>query len=226
MKVLLVEDDAAIADFVTQGLKQAGYVCEAVRKAEEALALSTSRSFDAMIVDIMLPGMDGLSFIDRIRANGDMTPIIVLSAKRSVDDRIKGFQRGGDDYLTKPFSFQELLVRLQALVRRSQLKSPETVLRVGDLSIDIPGRVVRRGDSVIELQPREYSLLEYLARHADQVLSKTMIMEHVWNYDFDPQTNVVDVLVSRLRSKIDKDFEPRLIHTVRGVGYVLRTPDR
>ena len=224
MKVLLVEDDRAIADFVAKGLKQSGYVVQAAERAEDALRFALRQSFDAMIVDIMLPGMDGLTFIERLRSNGDTTPIIILSAKRTVDDRIKGIQRGSDDYLTKPFSFEELLVRLEALIRRSQMATPASEIRVADLTIDIPGRIVKRGEAIIDLQPREYALLEYLARHADQVLSKTMIMEHVWNYDFDPQTNVVDVLVSRLRSKIDKDFETKLIHTVRGVGYVLRTP--
>ncbi len=224
MKVLLVEDDTTIAEFVAKGLKQSGYVVQSAERAEDALRFALQQGFDAMIVDIMLPGMDGLTFIERLRANGDTTPIIILSAKRTVDDRVKGIQRGSDDYLTKPFSFQELLVRLEALIRRSQMAMPSSQIRVADLSIDIPGRIVKRGETAIDLQPREYALLEYLARHTDQVLSKTMIMEHVWNYDFDPQTNVVDVLVSRLRSKVDKDFEPKLIHTVRGVGYVLRTP--
>lgn len=171
----------------------------------------------------MLPGMDGLSVIEKARERGIKTPIIILSAKRDVDDRIKGFQKGGDDYLVKPFSFSELLVRIQALIRRSAAAVPETILSCGDLTLSLISHKVERGGKEIELQPKEFALLEYLLRNKGRVLSKTLIMEKIWQYDFDPQTNIVDVLVSRLRSKIDKDFDVKLLHTVRGVGYVIKS---
>lgn len=225
MNVLVVEDDPKIGEFVQNGLKEAGYAATLAASAEEALPMVEATSFDAAVVDLMLPGLDGLSFIEEIRRRGVQTPILILSAKRSVDDRIAGIQRGGDDYLTKPFSFSELLVRVGALIRRAGMSSAPTELRFADLQMDLLGRSVHRGDQRIELQPREFSLLEYLLRNPGRVLTKTMIMEHVWEYDFDPQTNVVDVLVSRLRAKIDRDFDVKLIHTVRGVGYVLRAPE-
>ncbi len=230
MKVLLVEDDAKIRDFLSKGLSQEGFVVDAVDRAEHGLAAclgqasggAASESYDAAIVDLMLPGMDGLTLIERLRGQGVRMPILILSARRSVDDRVKGFQRGGDDYLVKPFSFAELVARLHALIRRSAPPDAAQQLVAADLCVYPQTREVYRGDSRIELGPREFTLLEYLLRNKGRVLSKTMIMERVWNYDFDPQTNVVDVLVSRLRSRIDRDFEPKLIHTIRGVGYVLK----
>lgn len=223
MRILVVEDDEKIASFLMQGLKEVGYTADAVKTGEEGLRLFETKLFDAAVVDIMLPGMDGLEMLETLRKRGNRTPILILSARRSVDDRVLGLQKGGDDYLVKPFSFAELLARLQALIRRSNLSSPQTTfLRYEDLEMNLVSREVKRGTTKIDLQPREYALLEYFLRHPEQVLTKTLIMEHVWNYDFDPQTNVVDVLVHRLRAKIDKDFSPKLIHTIRGIGYVLR----
>ncbi|MFP4376786.1 MAG: winged helix-turn-helix domain-containing protein [Spirochaetales bacterium] len=222
MHVLVVEDDEKIGQFVSRGLKEAGFAVDLYERAEEALPNLVESSYDAAIVDVMLPGMDGLELIEELRGRGVAIPILVLSAKRSVEDRVRGFNRGGDDYLTKPFSFSELLVRVQSLIRRSTQSSSPTKLSVSDLELDLLSRTVTRGGEAIDLQPREFSLLEYFMRNPDRVLSKTMIMEHVWDYDFDPQTNVVDVLVSRLRSKVDKDYDPKLIHTVRGVGYVFK----
>ena len=224
MRIIVIEDDAKIGQFVSRGLREAGFAVDHVDSAEEAMTRFESGEYDAAVVDVMLPGMDGLSMIEKLRTTGVATPMLVLSAKRSVDDRVQGFTSGGDDYLTKPFSFSELLVRVQSLIRRSSQAAAPTRLEVGDLSVDLLSRTVTRGEVQIELQPREFSLLEYLMRNPERVLSKTMIMEHVWDYDFDPQTNVVDVLVSRLRSKVDKDFETKLIQTVRGVGYVLKAP--
>lgn len=223
MHILVLEDDEKISQFVVRGLKEAGYAVDSFERAEHALPRLADGAYDAAVVDVMLPGMDGLEMIEQLRGRGVDTPILVLSAKRSVDDRVSGFTRGGDDYLTKPFSFSELLVRIQALIRRSSQSSGPTTLSAAGLEMDLLARSVRREDAEIDLQPREFALLEYLLRNPDRVLSKTMIMEHVWDYDFDPQTNVVDVLVSRLRGKVDKDFDRKLIHTVRGVGYVLRT---
>ncbi len=222
MRIIIVEDDSKIAQFVGKGLTEAGYQVDHESDAESAVSRMVDAEYDAAVVDVMLPGMDGLSLVETVRARGVNTPILILSARRSVDDRVLGFQKGGDDYLTKPFSFSELLVRLQALIRRSTSVTASTVLEVSDLRLDLLSRAVRRGESDIALQPREFSLLEYFMRNVGRVVSKTMIMEHVWDYDFDPQTNVVDVLVSRLRAKIDRDYEKKLIHTVRGVGYVLR----
>jgi len=224
MRVIVIEDDPKIGQFVARGLREAGFAVDLVERAEDAIVRLSGGTYDAAVVDVMLPGMDGLSMIEQLREEGVSTPMLVLSAKRSVEDRVQGFTSGGDDYLTKPFSFSELLVRVQSLIRRSTQSAAPTRLKAGDLEVDLLSRTVRRAGRVVELQPREYSLLEYLLRNADRVLSKTMIMEHVWDYDFDPQTNVVDVLVSRLRSKIDKDFDEKLIQTVRGVGYVLRSP--
>jgi len=219
MRIIIVEDDNKIAQFVSKGLTEAGYQVDHEFDAESAVRRMADAEYDAAVVDVMLPGMDGLSLVETVRARGVNTPILILSARRSVDDRVLGFQKGGDDYLTKPFSFSELLVRLQALIRRSTKVTVPTVLEVGDLRLDLLSRAVVRE---IALQPREFSLMDYFMRNAGRVVSKTMIMEHVWDYDFDPQTNVVDVLVSRLRAKIDRDHEKKLIHTVRGVGYVLR----
>ncbi|MFP4112808.1 MAG: winged helix-turn-helix domain-containing protein [Spirochaetota bacterium] len=225
MRIIVIEDDPKIGQFVARGLREAGYAVDQVARAEEAIPMLGADNYDAAVVDVMLPGMDGLSMIQVLRERGVATPMLVLSAKRSVEERVQGFTSGGDDYLTKPFSFSELLVRIQSLIRRSSRSGAPTKLQVADLQVDLLSRSVRRGDEEIELQPREFSLLEYLMRNPNRVVSKTMIMEHVWNYDFDPQTNVVDVLVSRLRSKVDKQFDRKLIHTVRGVGYVLRSPE-
>jgi two-component system OmpR family response regulator len=222
MRVLLVEDDKKIASFISKGLKEAGFATDHAEDGVDGLHLALNESYDAAIIDIMLPGLDGLSLIEELRRKKINTPIIVLSAKRSVDDRIKGLQIGGDDYLTKPFSFSELLARVQALIRRSSGVTEPNMLEVRDLSMNIITREITRGDRKIELQPREFSLLEYLMRNKGRVLSKTMILEHVWDYNFDPQTNVVDVLVCRLRNKVEKEFEHKLIHTIRGVGYVLK----
>ncbi len=221
MRILVVEDDAKIASFVVNGLKQSGFAVDHCADGEEAHVFATTTSYDAAILDIMLPKLDGLSLLRQLRKEGIRTPVIILSAKASVDDRVKGLQAGGDDYLTKPFAFSELLARVQALIRRSTDASEPTKLTVGDLSLDLLNREVRRGAEKIDLQAREFSLLEYLMRHAGRVVTKTMILEHIWDYSFDPQTNVVDVLVSRLRSKIDRD--KKLVHTIRGVGYVLKS---
>ena len=223
MRVLVVEDDEKISSFVKKGLEQSGYAVDCVRTGEDGFAYLRQTPYDASIVDIMLPGMDGLAMVQRVREEDIETPIIILSAKRSVEDRIKGIQTGSDDYLTKPFSFSELLARLQALMRRAGRGKSTTTLTYDDLTLNLLRHEAKRGEQVIELQPREFSLLEYMLRNAGTVLSKTMIMEHVWNYDFDPQTNVVDVLVWRLRKKVDEGYEPKLIHTVRGVGYVLKS---
>ena len=222
MRVLIVEDDSKIASFISKGLKEAGYAVDHVTTAEEGFSRASQTSYDAAIVDIMLPRMDGLTLIEKLRGADIRTPVLILSAKRSVDDRIQGFQKGGDDYITKPFSFAELFVRIQALIRRASMTASPTTLSAGDLTMNLLTRNINRVGQKVELQPREFSLLEYLMRNTGNVLTKTMIMEHVWDYDFDPQTNVVDVLVSRLRTKIDRDFDKKLIHTVRGVGYVLR----
>ena len=222
MRLLLVEDDGKIASFILKGLKEAGFATDHAENGMDGLHLALNEPYDAAIIDIMLPGLDGLSLIEELRRKKINTPIIVLSAKRSVDDRIKGLQTGGDDYLTKPFSFSELLARIQALIRRSSGLSEPNSLEVKDLSMNIITRKISRGGKKIDLQPREFSLLEYLMRNKGRVLSKTMILEHVWDYNFDPQTNVVDVLVCRLRNKVDKEFDHKLINTIRGVGYVLK----
>jgi two-component system, OmpR family, response regulator len=222
MRALVVEDDDTIAEFVGRGLREAGFVVDREPDGEAGLSAASSRAYDVAIVDIMLPARDGLSMLEELRRRKVMTPVLILSARRSVDDRVRGLQRGGDDYLTKPFAFAELLARVQALVRRSSRTPESTTLSVGDLTLDLLTRQVTRGDTEIGLRPREFALLEYLMRHAGQVVSKTMILSHVWAYNFDPQTNIVDVLASRLREKIDKPFGTKLLHTVRGVGYVLR----
>jgi two-component system OmpR family response regulator len=224
MRVLVVEDDQQIASFVTKGLKQSGFAVDHVSDGEEGLQMAEFNPYDIMVIDIMLPGLDGFSVIERLRSKGNTIPILVLSARGSLDDKLKGFQSGSDDYLTKPFSFSELQARLQALLRRTTRGQIKNVLEIGDLKMDLLSRKVSRGEREIELQPREFTLLEYLMRNSGNVVSKTMILEHVWDYHFDPQTNVVDVLVHRLRTKIDKDFRIKLLHTIRGVGYVLKVP--
>jgi two-component system OmpR family response regulator len=222
MRMLVVEDDKKIASFVVNGLKQSGFAVDHCGDGESGLLLARATSYDAAVVDVMLPKLDGLSLVQQLRKDSVSTPVIILSAKATVDDRVKGLQAGGDDYLTKPFAFSELLARVQALIRRASQTTEPTRLVVGDLSLDLLTREVTRGGQKIELQTREFSLLEYLMRHAGRVVTKTMILEHVWDYSFDPQTNVVDVLVHRLRSKIDKDFARKMISTLRGVGYVLK----
>jgi two-component system OmpR family response regulator len=222
MRLLLVEDDNKIVSFIMGGMKAAGFAVDHAADGEKGLALALTEPYDAAILDIMLPKMDGLTVLDELRRKKRSLPVLILSAKRSVDDRVKGLQSGGDDYLTKPFAFTELLARIQSLIRRASGQTEPTRLSVGDLQLDLLSREVRRGDIIINLQPLEFSLLEYLMRNAGRVVSKTMIMEHVWDYNFDPQTNVVEVRLCRLREKIDKGFRERLIHTVRGVGYVIR----
>ena len=222
MRVLLVEDDLKIADFVKKGLKSAGFAVDHASEGEDGLHMAITEPYDAAIIDIMLPKLDGLNLIGKLRQKKINTPVIILSAKGSIDDRVKGLQAGGDDYLTKPFAFSELLARIQALIRRSTGASEPTGLSVADLSMNLITREVVRAGKRIQLQPKEFSLLEYLMRNAERVVSKTMIMEHVWDYHFDPQTNVVEARMSRLRDKVDKGFPNKLIHTVRGVGYVLK----
>src|SRR5690348_2369976 len=222
MRALLVEDDAVLAEFVGGGLREAGFVVDHESDGASGLSAALNRDYDVALIDLMLPGRDGLAIIDEMRKRRVTTPVLILSAKRSVDDRVKGLQAGGDDYLTKPFAFAELLARVQALVRRASRAPEPTTLKVEDLMLDLLSRRVTRGDVSIDLRPREFALLEYLMRNAGKVVSKTMILSHVWDYSFDPQTNIVDVLVSRLREKIDRRFEKKLLHTVRGVGYVIR----
>jgi len=222
MRVLLIEDDLKTALFISKGLKEAGFAVDHVADGESGLQMASVESYDAAIVDIMLPKMDGLTLIETLRQEKINTPVIILSAKRAVDDRVKGLQRGGDDYLTKPFAFPELLARVQGLIRRNSGVLEPTSLTVSELSMDLLTREVAREGKEIDLQPREFALLEYLMRNQGKVVSKTMIMEHVWNYNFDPQTNVVEARICRLRDKVGKDFGKKLIHTIRGVGYVLR----
>jgi two-component system OmpR family response regulator len=222
MRILLVEDDLKIASFILKGLKEAGFAVDHVTDGEQGLDMALTETYDAAIVDIMLPKMDGMTLIKEIRGENIKTPVIILSARRSLADRVNGLETGSDDYLTKPFAFSELLARVRAIMRRARGVSEPTSLTVNNLSMNLLSREVTRGDTRIDLQPREFALLAYLMRNAGVVVSKTMIMEHVWDYNFDPQTNVVEVRISRLRDKIDKGFERKLIHTIRGVGYVLR----
>jgi two-component system, OmpR family, response regulator len=222
MRALLVEDEETIARFVERGLREAGFAVDWFADGDSGLEAAIGQPYDVAVVDLMLPKRDGLSLIDEVRKRGVETPVLILSARRSVDDRVRGLQAGGDDYLTKPFAFAELLARVQALVRRASRAPEPTTLTVDDLVLDLLSRRVRRGDQNIDLRPREFALLEYLMRNAGKVISKTMILAHVWDYSFDPQTNIVDVLVSRLREKIDRRFDKKLLHTVRGVGYVIR----
>jgi two-component system OmpR family response regulator len=221
MRILLIEDDLKLASFILKGFKEAGFAVDHCADGEDGLHMALSEPYDAAIVDIMLPKLDGFSLIDELRRRKIRTPVIILSAKRSVEDRIKGLQTGSDDYLVKPFSFAELLARVQALIRRASGAAEPSSLVVGDLSMDLLTRKVIRGGKKIDLPPLEFSLLEYLMRNAGNVVSKTMIMEHVWDYNFDPQTNVVEVRICKLRDKIDNDFEKKMIHTVYGAGYVL-----
>ena len=225
MRILVVEDDAETRAYLERGLKEAGHVVDAAGDGNRGQALASDAKYDVLIVDRMLPGRDGLSLIKSVRQSGLQTPILILSALGEVDDRVQGLERGGDDYLVKPFAFSELVARLAALVRRSRAEAAATHLEVADLVMDLLKREVRRAGQRIDLQPREFGLLEYLMRHSGQVVTRTMLLEQVWDYNFDPQTNVIDVHVSRLRRKIDRDFDTPLIHTVRGAGYVLRASE-
>lgn len=221
MKILVVEDDARTAEFLLHALRQSGYVCEHSPDGMDGLFKAEHAGCDLAVVDVTLPKLDGLAMISRMRSAGINMPVIVLSARDAVDDRIRGLQAGGDDYMTKPFSFSELVARISALMRRSANSTESSKLAIGDLELDLRRRKARRGSEEIDLQPLEFSLLEYLVRNAGHVVSKTMIMEHVWEYNFDPRTNIVETRICRLREKIDKPFNVKLLHTVRGFGYVL-----
>lgn len=225
MKVLVIEDDRDAAAYLRKGLEESGCVVDGAANGEDGLHLALTGEHDVLVVDRMLPGRDGLSVIAELRAQGKLTPVLVLSALGEVDDRVQGLSAGGDDYLVKPYAFSELLARLEALVRRANPDDVETILAVGDLKLDRLRRKVWRGGQRIHLQPREFRLLEYLMRNAGRVVTRTMLLEHVWDYHFDPQTNVIDVQISRLRGKIDKDFDVSLLHTVRGAGYSLHEPE-
>jgi two-component system, OmpR family, response regulator len=222
MKLLVIEDDREAAAYIGKGLAESGYVVDHAANGRDGLFMASSGSYDALIVDRMLPGMDGLALVAALRAAEVRTPVLILSALGAVDDRVKGLRAGGDDYLGKPFAFAELLARIEALLRRGSAATATTRLRVGDLDLDLLARSVTRGGKEIELLPREFRLLEFLMRHAGQVVTRTMLLENVWDYHFDPQTNVIDVHISRLRQKIDKSFAKPLLHTVRGAGYCLR----
>jgi DNA-binding response OmpR family regulator len=222
VRILIVEDDKKIALFIIKGLKQAGFAVDHAANGEDGLHLALTGTYDLAIIDIMLPVLDGLTLIEEIRRQKINIPIIILSAKHSIDDRVRGLQTGSDDYLTKPFSFSELLARVHALIRRATGVAESTRLAAGDISINLLTREVERAGRKVDLQPREFALLEYLLRNTGRVVSKTMILDHIWGYNFDPQTNVVDVLVCRLRNKLDRAFDEKLIQTVRGIGYVFR----
>ena len=223
MRILVVEDDRDVAGFVLKGLREAGHVAEHADNGRDGLFMAASEAFDAIILDRMLPGgIDGLRLLETLRAQQNTTPVLFLSALGQVDERVRGLKAGGDDYLAKPFAFAELLARVEALTRRGKPEGPQTKMMVGDLEMELLSRTVKRAGQKIDLQPREFRLLEYLMRHANQVVTRTMLLEGVWDYHFDPQTNVIDVHVSRLRQKIDKPFATGLIHTVRNAGYMLR----
>jgi two-component system OmpR family response regulator len=225
VKFLIIEDDQVASDYLAKALREKGHVVDQEGDGMDGLYKASREEFDGLIVDRMLPGLDGLSVIETLRKAGKTTPVLIVSALGDVDERVKGLRSGGDDYLVKPYAFAELLARLEILVRRRQAPAVETRLRVADLELDLLARTVKRAGVEIELQPREFMLLEFLMRHAGQVVTRTMILESVWDYDFDPQTNVIDVHISRLRRKLDKDFDPPLIETVRGAGYRLRGDD-
>jgi two-component system, OmpR family, response regulator len=222
MRILLVEDDPQAASYLVKGLKEQGVAVDHVVDGREGLFRATSGGYDVIILDRMLPSLDGLSILKAVRAAGDTTPVLVLSALSDVDARVEGLRAGGDDYLPKPFAFAELMARVEALGRRGKAEKPLTILSLADLELDLTARTVKRSGKVIDLKPKEFALLEYFMRHAGQVVTRTMLLERVWDYAFDPQTNVIDVHVSRLRGKIDKDFDKPLLHTVRGAGYMLR----
>lgn len=223
MRLLIVEDDKKIAAFIEKGMREAAFSVDVCHDGRSGLAHGLSEDYDAAIIDLMLPELDGLELIERLRRERVNTPVLILSAKQSVDDRISGLQKGGDDYMIKPFSFSELLARIQALIRRNRKHTEPTTLNYQELRMDLLRRTVHRDGEKIDLPAKEYSLLEYMMRNAEMVISKTSILERVYDYSFDPQTNVVDVLVCRLRNKVDRDFDQKLIHTVRGMGYVLKT---
>ena len=225
MKVLIVEDDRVAASYLAKALGESGHVADCVEDGVQGLQRALHEPYDALIVDRMLPGIDGLSLIGRLRADGRSTPVLIVSALGEVDERVRGLRAGGDDYLVKPYAFAELLARLEVLVDRRRGTPAQTTLQVADLELNMLSRSVRRAGRKIELKPREFLILEYLMRHAGQVVTRTMLLESVWDYHFDPQTNVIDVHMSRLRQKIDKGFEVALLHTVRGAGYALREPD-
>ena len=222
MRILVVEDDLEAQRYLVQGLKESGHVVDDAADGDLGLSLALSRPYDVAIIDRMLPKMDGLGVVAEMREHGNATPVLFLSALSEVDDRVKGLKAGGDDYLTKPYAFVELLARVDALMRRRHPAAVKTRLQVGDLELDLLTRTARRGEASIDLQPREFRLLEYLMRHASQVVTRTMLLESVWEYHFDPQTNVIDVHISRLRAKIDKGFDTLLLHTIRGAGYMIR----
>ncbi len=224
MRLLIVEDDQDIASFIVKGMTQEGFAVDHSKDGEDGLHMALTEPYSAAIIDIMLPKLDGLSIIEILRQQHINIPVLILSAKRTVDDRVRGIQKGGDDYLVKPFAFSELLVRVQALIRRADGTIEPSRLTGGDMSMDLLKRDVTRAGKKIELQPREFALLEYLMRNANRPVSKTMILEHIWDFHFDPQTNVVDVLICRLRSKVDRDFSEKIVQTIRGVGYVFKTP--
>ena len=221
MNILVIEDDSDTANYLIKGLRESGHTVDHAADGKEGLYQAMEGRHEVMVIDRMLPGIDGLSIIRTLRASGNHTPVLILSALGEVDDRVHGLRAGGDDYLVKPFAYSELLARLEALVRRGNAEAAETVLRVADLEMDLLTRTVSRAGQALELQPREFRLLEYLMRHAGQVVTRTMLLESVWDYHFDPQTNVIDVHISRLRGKIDKGFEQSLLRTVRGAGYSL-----
>jgi two-component system OmpR family response regulator len=225
MRILLIEDDKDTAAYLTKGLSESGYVVHHAENGKEGLFMALEQPYEVLIVDRMLPGMDGLTVIRSLRAANNKTPVLILSALGEVDARVVGLRAGGDDYLSKPFAFSELLARVEALIRRtsSANETQTTVLKVGPLEMDLLSRNVKRDNQLIDLQPREFRLLEYLMRHSGQVVTRTMLLENVWDYNFDPQTNVIDVHISRLRGKIDRQFEQPLLHTIRGAGYVLRS---
>lgn len=225
MRVLIIEDDPSVADYITKGLKESGYGVDHAKDGREGLDLALGGNYDMLIVDRMLPFLDGLSIIQQVREADLKVPVLILSALGDVDDRVQGLRAGGDDYLTKPFAFVELLARVEALLRRHESSVPQTRLKVADLEMDLLAHKVSRGGKSLNLQPREYRLLEYLMKHAGQVVTRTMLLENVWDYHFDPQTNVIDVHVSRLRQKIDKEFDKPLLNTVRGAGYMLNDSD-
>ena len=224
MRILVIEDDASVADYISKGLRESGFNVDQSGDGKDGLYRASAEKYDAIVVDRMLPGIDGLTIIKTLRGADNNTPALILSALGEVDDRVKGLKAGGDDYLVKPFAFAELLARIEALLRRKESSATKTRLRVADLEMDLLSHKVTRAGKPLNLQPREFRLLEYLMKHAGQVVTRTMLLENVWDYHFDPQTNVIDVHISRLRAKIDKDFDQPLLHTVRGAGYTIRDP--
>jgi two-component system, OmpR family, response regulator len=224
MRVLVIEDDNETAAYIVEGLKTSGHKVDHVSDGRDGLIVATTTSYDVIVVDRMLPGLDGLAMVKTIRDAGVKAPVLFLTARGGIDDRVEGLEAGGDDYLTKPFAFSELMARLNALARRPPLAAVQTVLQVADLQMDLIARQVKRGNQQVNLQPREFQLLEYLMRNAGRVVTRTMLLEHVWDFHFDPKTKIVETHISRLRAKVDKGADHELIHTIRGSGYVIRTP--